>query len=290
MHFHMNLGLQAVQSSSTRVYLLISRSNMTATASSRLKIILGIDYGTTFTGKRHAAPFSGREDSLPANYGAQGVSYVTSEKTSANDIDVLRVWPGNGCPVEGNWKTPTVIAYQSENPSKPRDYWGYEVRPNMISCSWTKLLLDRSAETAEFDDPSLRNGAGSESFLHLPPGKTAQQVCQDYLAHVYRFVIDNLKSRMTATIFDITPMVCYLSVPAIWTDKAQVATREAAIEAGFGSRPFDTIHMITEPEAAAIAALKHDLQPGSLNAAQVRGYVLDNKASCTVRLINIFIS
>jgi len=134
----------------------------------------------------------------------------------------------------------------------------------------TKLLLHTSAETAEFDDPSIRDAVGSEAFFHLPNGKSSQQVCQDYLTHVYRFVTNNLKSRMTAAIFDVTPMECYLKMPAIWADKAQVATQAAAMAAGFGSRPFGMIHMITEPEAAAIAALMHDLRPGSLHAAQVQ--------------------
>jgi len=113
---------------------------------------------------------------------------MSRRKRRVNDIDVLRVWPGNGCPVEGNWKAPTIIAYQSENPSTSRDHWGYEVRPNMKACSWTKLLLDTSAETAEFDDPSIRDAVGSETFFHLPNGKSPQQVCQDYLTHVYDFV------------------------------------------------------------------------------------------------------
>jgi hypothetical protein len=34
--------------------------------------------------------------------------------------------------------------------------------------------------------------------------------------------------------------------------------------------------MITEPEAAAIAALKHNLQPGSANAAKVSAEHQDN--------------
>jgi len=148
----------------------------------RLKIILGVDYGTTFT----------------------GISFVTSDKTSVNDIDVLRTWPGNGCPVEGNWKTPSVIAYKSENPSASRDRWGYEVRGNMASCSWTKLLLDKSAE---FDDPSLRGATGG-AFFRLPPGKTAEQVCQDYLTQVYDYVVENLKQRMTPEVFNITPIEC----------------------------------------------------------------------------------
>jgi molecular chaperone DnaK (HSP70) len=218
----------------------------TGDTAGRLKIILGVDYGTTFT----------------------GVSYVTSDKTSIDDIDVIRTWPGDGRPVEGNWKTPTVIAYGAENRSANRNHWGYEVRRGMTSCSWTKLLLDTSAETAEFDDPSLRDAAGSALF-HLPRGKDPQMVCQDFLTEVYRFVVGNLKMRMTPEVFNMTPMECYLTVPAIWTDKARTATWMAAKAAGFGSRPLDVIRMIAEPEAAAIAALRKDLRPGSVNAVKV---------------------
>ncbi|KAK3897932.1 heat shock protein SSA3 [Staphylotrichum tortipilum] len=218
----------------------------------RLKIILGVDYGTTFT----------------------GVSYVTSDKTSIDDIDVIRTWPGDGRPVEGNWKTPTVIAYGAENRGASRNYWGYEVRRGMASCSWTKLLLDTSAETSDYDDPSLRSAAGYSSLFHLPEGKDAQMVCQDFLTEVYRFVVGNLKMRMTPEVFDMTPIECYLTVPAIWADKARAATWEAAKAAGFGSRKFDEIRMIAEPEAAAIAALRKDLRPGSVNAAKVGDNIL----------------
>ncbi|KAL2201124.1 hypothetical protein P885DRAFT_25997 [Corynascus similis CBS 632.67] len=217
----------------------------------RLKIILGVDYGTTFT----------------------GISYVTSDKTSIDDIDVFRSWPGDGRPVEGNWKTPTVIAYGAENRAGRRNHWGYEVRRGMTSCSWTKLLLDSSAETAEFDDPSLRNAAGSALF-HIPHGKNAQMVCQDFLTEVYRFVVNNLKMRITPEVFEMTPMECYLTVPAIWTDKARTATFDAAKAAGFGSRPIDTIRIIPEPEAAAVAALRKDLRAGSVNAVKTGDNVL----------------
>lgn len=239
-------------------------------AADRLKIIIGVDYGTTFTG--NVTQSKNMLEGLP-NVKTRtlhiGVSYVTSDKTSIDDIDVIRTWPGDGRPVEGNWKTPTVIAYGAENRSARRNHWGYEVRPGMVSCSWTKLLLDTSAETAEFDDPSLRDAAGSALF-HIPQGKNAQMVCQDFLTEVYRFVVGNLKMRITPEIFDLTPMECYLTVPAIWTDKARTATWEAAKAAGFGSRSFDAIRIVPEPEAAAVAALRKDLRPGSTNAVKVR--------------------
>jgi len=250
-HFWLAIGFSLASFSATMTANAPRDPSDPPPANGRLKIILGVDYGTTFT----------------------GISFVTSDKTSVNDIDVLRTWPGNGCPVEGNWKTPSVIAYKSENPSASRDRWGYEVRGNMASCSWTKLLLDKSAETAEFDDPSLRGATGG-AFFCLPPGKTAEQVCQDYLTQVYDYVVENLKQRMTPEVFNITPIECYLTIPAIWTDNTKNATRQAALNAGFGSRPLDTVRMITEPEAAAIATLKYDLKPGSVNEVKVGDNIL----------------
>jgi len=79
---------------------------------------------------------------------------------------------------------------------------------------------------------------------------------------------------MTPEVFNITPIECYLTIPAIWTDNTKNATRQAALNAGFGSRPLDTVRMITEPEAAVIATLKYDLKPGSVNEVKVGDNIL----------------
>jgi len=187
-----------------------------------------------------------------------------------DQIVVLQNWPHN----LGQWKTPTVISYKSENPHDrqgPDVRWGGGVNSTMISCSWTKLLLDTSTETQDYDDPSLQNAGGSALF-HLPPGKSAQQVCQDFLTEIYRHLMQVLNTRYPVHLA-ITPIEFHFTMPAIWNDSAQVATKAAATGAGFGSRPFDTISMITEPEAAALAALKEDLSESSPNAAKVRKWM-----------------
>lgn len=48
-------------------------------------------------------------------------------------------------------------------------------------------------------------------------------------------------------------------MPAIWSDRARQDTRDAALRAGFGSRDLDSVIMISEPEAAALCALKAHL-------------------------------
>ena len=68
------------------------------------------------------------------------------------------------------------------------------------------------------------------------------------------------RSAQTSTIADYSK----LTVPAVWTDAAQAKTRACAEKAGMGVGP--ALHMISEPEAAAVHALhvstSNDLKVG----------------------------
>lgn len=185
------------------------------------------------------------------------------------DINIITTWPGPGKDEAGPWKTPTRIAYNSENSQINRNMWGFEVGPKLHSYSWTKLLLDNNAETREFDDPALKNLAGI-GLMRLPDHRNAEGVCQDFLSEVYQYTVTLLKKQMSPETFNVTPMECWITLPAIWSDQAKHATLSAAKAAGFGSRPKDVINTITEPEAAAIATLKKYTGPNSLNSVKVR--------------------
>lgn len=168
------------------------------------------------------------------------------------------------------------MAYAVENQDQDElkeDQWGYSVRPYMTSCSWTKLLLDKLTESGQHDDPSLRS-AIDEGILRLPSGlvnKNAAQVCEDFLRNLYQHMMREVSKRIGENFLKSTPMDCWLTVPAVWSDKAQDLTRSAAKAAGFGSRSGDNIYIITEPEAAAIATLKKHMQPESVGAPAVSG-------------------
>ncbi|KAF7905182.1 uncharacterized protein EAF01_005703 [Botrytis porri] len=171
------------------------------------KIIIGIDYGTTFS----------------------GVSYVTSDKVGLENITIMSPWPGDP---HVSWKTPTRIAYSQENPKLTNNKWGFEVNSKLVSYSWTKLLLDKNAASRKHDDPSLA---------------------------------EKLRRQMTDLTFENTPIECWVTLPAVWSDEAKDATLKAAKNAGFGNRPGDNIYTIAEPEAAAIATLKEYSIPGAMN-------------------------
>lgn len=216
------------------------------------RLIVAVDYGTTYS----------------------GVSYVTSNMSGGiDDVNNIRTWPGSGRDVAERWKVPSRIAYKSENTKCTSDHWGFEVTPTMKSYSWTKLLLDRETKPTDFDDPSIHSAIG-EGIMLLPSHRSAEGVCEDFLRHLYKFSVEKFKREMSAETFDSTPMDCWITMPAIWSDKAQAATYTAAKNAGWGSRVNDTINMIPEPEAAAIATLIKCTEPRALDALKPNENIL----------------
>jgi hypothetical protein len=160
-------------------------------------------------------------------------------------------------------KAPTRIAYATENPAKlNEDAWGYSVKPGLRSNTWTKLFLDEDTKFASFllYEPDVANFSLTRSTM-LPPKPSTREICRDYLTELYGYTIEEIKKAIGLDIFDLTPLECWVTVPAIWPLKAQEAIRRAAYEAGFGARTGDSIHIIPEPEAAAIAILQEHISP-----------------------------
>jgi molecular chaperone DnaK (HSP70) len=146
----------------------------------------------------------------------------------------------------------------------------------MIAYSWTKLLLDENTPLTRYDDATLEN-ASVMGILKLPKDKDAIQVVSDFLSEVYKHILKMIAKQITEEALRITPLEFWFTVPAIWSDRAKDATRKAAEIAGFGNshdRREDTIFMITEPEAAAIAALKKTTIDGLGASVKVSNHCL----------------
>ena len=193
------------------------------------------------------------------------MSYVTTDQIDINDINIIQSWPG----VEyTSCKIPTTIAYARENYRIRANKWGFEVNSKHISYSWMKLLLDRNAVAGLQDDPTLVNNSGS-GMLKLPDFREAGGVCEDFLKELYNHFATRMRAEMTELIFEATPMECWITLPAIWSDEAKDATLNAARNAGFGNRPGDEVFTISEPEAAAIATLRGYSNPENTNPIRV---------------------
>jgi hypothetical protein len=194
------------------------------------------------------------------------MSYVTSNSRSIDDIEVISDWPNWPHTV---WKAPSKIAYASENRRMLDNQWGYAVPSGAQCYTWTKLLLDKDARPADYDDPTLHDVFGS-GMLRLPPGKSAEAVCEDYLRGLHHYLMGVLRKRFGHDVVQMTPIECWISVPALWSDKATALTRQAAVAAGFASRAGDSVNIVREPEAAALTVLKPHLSSRAASPLKVK--------------------
>ena len=93
---------------------------------------------------------------------------------------------------------------------------------------------------------------------------TPQRLTTDYLTALRDHVECILKRTMFESVLRTTPQEYIITVPAVWSDKAKNLTAECAVDAGMGPR--ERLHIVSEPEAAAIYAFSkfHEINSGSL--------------------------
>lgn len=96
-------------------------------------------------------------------------------------------------------------------------------------------------------------------------------------------IIKNLKATANVFLLLLTSNQC-LTVPAMWTDRAKAAMREAAIRAGLVLRsdPPERLTLISEPEAAALYCEKKSEQ---FNLSHGQRFMICDAGGGTVDLI-----
>jgi len=125
--------------------------------------------------------------------------------------------------------------------------WGYEVRPGAQSVKCIKLFLDRNQRIPKFVK-QLDNAVYLRKY-----GREVVDATADFLHKVYLHTFDTLRKRYGEAFMRSTSVHFVLTVPAMWSDAAKDATKEAASRAGIDE---EDITMISEPEAAAVYTLK----------------------------------
>jgi hypothetical protein len=189
------------------------------------KMSVAIDFGTTFS----------------------GVAYGSS-RIDGGKVQQILNWPGS---FETFRKIPTCLIYDEFGRVLA---WGLEAKnaspiPGTIKCEWFKLFLEPNAlrdETAI--DPRLPR---------LPPGKRAIDLIIDFLGCLWEYAKDQI-TREIGAVSDLNSAEVWLTVPAAWDAKGCDIMRDAAIAANLvqsakaGDNWRDRLHIITEPEAAAV--------------------------------------
>ncbi|PTU22939.1 hypothetical protein P175DRAFT_0522019 [Aspergillus ochraceoroseus IBT 24754] len=200
---------------------------------SKAQLIVGIDFGTTFS----------------------GVAFAFATNNEARE-DIITEWPGAG--THTKQKIPTVLYYDQYQEVVG---WGPDIanalaptgypKQGVQKVEWFKLQLMLSGNT--YIDPI--------NLPPLPPGKSEVDVAADYLFKLRQA----MRAQLQKTLGEVFTreernIRYYLTVPAIWDDAGKAATRSAALKAGFLRDENDNrLTLISEPEAAALFCAKTGL-------------------------------
>ncbi|KAL2838888.1 hypothetical protein BJY01DRAFT_219624 [Aspergillus pseudoustus] len=219
--------------SSQAPYGVATRAEVDGGGRSKASLIVGIDFGTTFS----------------------GVAFAFATNNEARE-DIITEWPGAG--THTKQKIPTVLYYDQYQEVVG---WGPDIanalaptgypKQGVQKVEWFKLQLMLSGNT--YIDPI--------NLPPLPPGKSEIDVAADYLFKLRQA----MRAQLQKTLGEVFTreernIKYYLTVPAIWNDAGKAATRAAALQAGFLRDENDNrLTLISEPEAAALFCAKTGL-------------------------------
>ncbi|KID59176.1 Hsp70 family protein, partial [Metarhizium hybridum] len=177
-------------------------------------LIIGLDFGTTFS----------------------GVAYAYS--TDPENIWTISDWPGGEDRLVP--KAPSVLKY--EDGSTTSFQWGYQLDLTRdANITELKLLLDPDQPRPYFISSNVQ-----AEMARLPKG--VMDVASDYMRVMLQHAVKQIeKEVMDRSILDNYQKKFVLTVPAVWSDKAKDLTLRAARNAGISP-----VSMITEPEAASL--------------------------------------
>ncbi|OAP64492.1 hypothetical protein AYL99_00464 [Fonsecaea erecta] len=208
------------------------------------RFVIGVDYGTTYTGVAYATPNSNH---LPLD-----------------EIDLIEDWGSN---MGNHKKIPSVISF-SPSTEAMEQQWGYDLSEHAISIVHTKLELDLQDVSSELDlmiqaldgmcDFGFDHirGAGS---AHAFSDKSAEQIVTEYLSRVFEHLSAAIV-KFSASFRVHVPVDIVVTVPTEWSYRAKNSTFRALTNAGLNQSYFprlSTIMFITEPEAAAIYTARY---------------------------------
>lgn len=116
-----------------------------------------------------------------------------------------------------------------------------------------------------------------------PPayGRGPEELVKDYLTALRVHAERVLRHKLPESALDSTPIEFVITTPAVWSDGAQASTRRCAEQAGMGTG--SSLHVITEPEAAAMYALDA-MDPHNIKVGDT--FVLCDAGGGTVDLIS----
>ncbi|KAF2823206.1 actin-like ATPase domain-containing protein [Ophiobolus disseminans] len=239
------------------------------------RIVIAIDYGTTFTGVGFATPQSGADPTR-----------------RLKDIRIVTDW---GTDMTNDIKIPSVISYSLRTSANELQF-GANLSRNAVAMVNTKMELD--VQETRLDELILiiqtLDGMKDLGFHHVKASKglpeytwkTPEDVVTDYLQKVFDPVWK--ATEYMGPIRDLAPVDVVITVPVDWSYKARNSTLKAVRKAGFNETKFPKLNkylMVTEPEAAAVFTVRYMQEEGFTSLRTNQCFILCDAGGGTVDVV-----
>ncbi|KAH0559359.1 hypothetical protein GP486_004127 [Trichoglossum hirsutum] len=197
-------------------------SNVSYERMPRLSIVMGLDYGTSYT----------------------SVALACADGT-LSDVELICDWPGGV-----GYLVPSQIRYGPFAWCEDPYVWGFLIPPDMARHTQVKRLLDADHIPRELQLISGWKQYELEEGRPPYPKKEPKDIVQDYLTAIRKSVSRKIKYRFGKDLFKYCALDVVITVPALWSGKGKWLAYQAAEGAHF-EHGGGEITSITEHEAAA---------------------------------------
>ncbi|KAG7438552.1 Heat shock 70 kDa protein 12B [Fusarium oxysporum f. sp. raphani] len=192
-------------------------------------IIIGLDFGTTYSGIAWAYSREPEEIELVTSW--------DSEFNNCSDVE----------------KAPTQLLYDDKKGTS----WGYSIPASEDALKWFKLLLLDSDDVPILVSKSSQMRCAQKLLDKMR--KDPVEVIACYLRKIWNHAIDSIQRTVGAELLKKSPFHVVITLPAIWPPYAQQRMKQAAKTSGIldaRSCGETKLRFISEPEAAALATIK----------------------------------
>ncbi|KAH7256673.1 hypothetical protein BKA59DRAFT_490663 [Fusarium tricinctum] len=193
-------------------------------------IVIGIDFGTTFS----------------------GVAWAYSREP--DEIEIVTSWDAELNHCSDIEKVPTQL-YFDDNGQDVK--WGYSIPIDNEPLKWFKLLL---IDLKDLPTDVARSSQLQEARrLRNKIKKEPIEIIATFLRKLWDHSLDSIRRAVGVDLLKRTKLQVVITLPAIWPPYAQQRMKRAAQQSGIlDGRPAGatTLRFISEPEAAALATIK----------------------------------
>ncbi|KAF5652168.1 Hsp70 chaperone protein [Fusarium sp. NRRL 25303] len=196
-------------------------------------LVLGIDFGTTYS----------------------GIAWCRVGEN--NEIKFTTNWKKPRFAQGDKQKVPSAIFYHHLNDEDPE--WGATTPQDDTVLRWLKLLLVDEKDLPDHIRHSVQ--LKTARALMLKANKTPVQILGDYLRQLWRHCRENIIRAEGRRMMRISTIHLVVALPAIWPYYVRSRMTEALGHAGLlniTKAGHTTLDFISEPEAAALTCLKEN--------------------------------